>query len=271
MIFTLALGLGHCASDGNGDGGDNGGDDGGGDTKPEPVAVYFWTTKCNVRGNMMPAGMGSTHCDSDMTGTAAANAICTARYEAGDVLSENRTRIATEASEADGEIKHNALLAASDANGGLPQNFDIRSKDTLEVRRPSGQKIVDRYADFFVAGTDVARSVSEETGIFHWTGLDVSGTGFSLGSNCSDWTSITGTETITLGRPSKKTMIGCLWMDSIYAAIKERFYVSPIIEKDKLNWQKQCRRLDLTFVFYDSVAHYAFYVSVMFLVIEGRL
>ena len=149
------------------------------------IKIYLWlTTGCKVRGDM-------NGCGNTATGSAAANNICSARYQT-DVSSSHRTRIAAE-----GGVRHTALIAQA-TSGVLRDELKIRrQKDaTVTVARPDGTTtIATNWADLFNPAKDLKAKIPSTSGSYHiWTGLEVNAGVYRKKSSdhCTNWTLTAG-------------------------------------------------------------------------------
>ena len=98
-------------------------------------------------------------------GIGAANSICE-QYFSIDVDTNNISMSPGYS------LRHRALLATSSE---LPQNFKLRGKNNLSVRRPdgSGTQIADSWTALFTGNTNISNPLI--TSDIAWTGLQLSG------------------------------------------------------------------------------------------------
>ena len=133
-------------------------------------------------------------CDNMTRGVGGADSICGSRYTE-DVASEHRTTIMEQ--HETGALQHKALLASSGGDSNLPQNFDIKGKDSYPIRRPDGTQIAASWADFFDGTQDLDDSISGANDRY-WTGLSfdtvadifelaVSADTLVITNTCDDW------------------------------------------------------------------------------------
>ena len=139
---------------------------------------------------MQDSGMGGDCANpTGDDGVVGADAICAARYSMDAGNGDDRNRIAEEARVGRISLKHKALLAAEDDNGGLPQAFDIRGKDSLPIRRPDETKIADSYSDFFTPTTPLRNAISmNDPANRYFTGMNDTFMLIPMG-HCQNWTS----------------------------------------------------------------------------------
>ena len=155
-------------------------------------AIYLWVTGCGVHGTMNPSEALPCGAETGASPLERADKTCQTEY-ARTMDIPGMPPILPSLSDAErmnieaGKTPvHRAFLASS---GNLPQNFLLRGRDSLDVRRPvDNERISDSWADFFQANQDTAVPIDTTISRYYHTGLERSGDSFVLGANCEDWT-----------------------------------------------------------------------------------